>query len=143
MSWVGCFPSPESPLPMTRRLSAFHSPRSSTAPKNQAFEVPCACGETLTGTRQTQPQTLPCPHCGAPVFVLPLDCYGSATRQTVELKAAPAKGAVSRGMIAKLNHLAFWTRIREKRTQVGGRLKSAARNMGQWFKRRLNSLRLW
>ncbi|MCA9069604.1 MAG: hypothetical protein KDA84_11805, partial [Planctomycetaceae bacterium] len=85
----------------------------------------------------------PCPHCGAPIFVLPLDCYAEAGLHRSSSKVTPSNRAVPGGVIAKLNRLAFWTRIRERRTQWGGRLSSVARSMGDWFKRRLSSLRLW
>ncbi|MCA9072364.1 MAG: hypothetical protein KDA84_25740, partial [Planctomycetaceae bacterium] len=106
MSWVCCLPSLGKPV-MARQLSASRSLRSSPPLKNQVFEVPCACGELLTGIRQTKPQTLPCPHCGAPIFVLPLDCYAEAGLHRSSSKVTPSNRAVPGGVIAKLNRLAF------------------------------------
>lgn len=143
MSWVSYLPSLRKPLPMARRLSASHSLPPSTALGNQTFEVSCVCGETLTGTREIKPQTLTCPHCGSPVFVLPQDCYAETPPQRARSQTTPAKEKTARGVIEKLNRLAFWTRLREGRTKVGGQLGTAARHMRGWFKRRLNSLRLW
>ena len=37
------------------------------------FQIACDCGEVLRGKRRRGAQALRCPHCGAPVFVLPLD----------------------------------------------------------------------
>jgi DNA-directed RNA polymerase subunit RPC12/RpoP len=36
-----------------------------------AFTVECACGRSVEGLRQATHQVVPCPHCGARVFVLP------------------------------------------------------------------------
>lgn len=124
---------------MARRLSTSRSLPASTSPGDQFFEVECSCGETVTGTREIQAQTLICPNCGEPLFVLPADCYADATPPPIR-SAAPA-GSPSEGLIEKLHRLAFWTRLRKSRSSLRGQLGSIARQMGRWVKRRLPPVR--
>jgi hypothetical protein len=50
-----------------RRWRAAPSGHSAVVP----FEVPCVCGHAVHGARKRRHQVVPCPACGASVFVLP------------------------------------------------------------------------
>jgi hypothetical protein len=50
------------------------------------YEVTCACGQAVRGARKRRHQVVPCPACGAPVFVLPRSPFPAVPG------AAPAAG---------------------------------------------------
>ncbi len=122
---------------MVRRVSTSRSSRRPQAFGDQTFEVVCPCGETLFGQRQPDAQTLPCPRCKAPLFVLPQDCYAGAASLPPLHKSEQASTR-RRGLIEKLNRLAFWTRLREGRTTIRGQVGSAVRRFGEWMKTRFS-----
>ncbi len=123
---------------MSRRLSASRSSRPPAATTDQTFEVVCSCGETLGGPRRPEPQTLSCPRCKAPLFVLPRDCYaGTAPERSLRKRNPDARS--KGGLIEKLNRLAFWTRLREGRLTLGGQLARSVQRLGEWVKRRFSA----
>ena len=125
---------------MSRRVSVFGS-ASSRAQRNQTFEVVCSCGAIVTGPREVHHQAVPCPNCGKPLFVLPMDSYAGAVPRRIHQPRASSDRNTSARKIDKLNRLAFWTRLRERRTSLGGRLCSLASRAGRWVKSRLPSVR--
>ena len=117
---------------MSRRLSTSQSRPAALAPAYQTFAVECPCGESVTGQRESQAQTILCPHCGQPMFVLPADCYAESARGRAS--SAPPAGTPSSGLIDKLNRLAFWSKLRNGRRTFG----QVVRQMGRWVKRQLS-----
>lgn len=54
--------------------------RRSTTPAPQPFQLPCDCGETLTGWRTESHQRLPCPACRQTHLILPGNVYPAVKR---------------------------------------------------------------
>lgn len=73
------------------RLRHWLSPRRLSAPAPVPFEVACACGRKLAGSRTPTHQILPCPSCGDNVFVLPLSAW-LATHRAAGQPLAGAPG---------------------------------------------------
>jgi hypothetical protein len=61
----------------------------SAPPPPQPFDIPCDCGERLTGWRTDSHQKLSCPQCDRLLLVLPADVYPAVKRA----KTAPAAKA--------------------------------------------------
>jgi hypothetical protein len=55
----------------------------------QPFELGCACGHNVSGTRQPTFQTVRCNRCGNPLFVLPTDVYPKPKPKKTAKKEAP------------------------------------------------------
>lgn len=64
---------------LTRAASAFgrHS-----KPPPQAFDLPCDCGERMSGWRTSSHQKLNCTQCDRPILVLPADVYPAVKRSS-------------------------------------------------------------
>ncbi len=117
---------------MLRRLSRSHSSAAPAAILEQTFEVVCFCGETLGGLREPKHQQVFCPSCGKSLFVLPADCRRAAKPRHLSKSDEPPS---SGGLIERLNRLAFWTRLRQRRTALGGRVGPMAAHVGRWLKK--------
>jgi hypothetical protein len=64
-------------------------------PAPSAFEIPCPCGQAVTGQRGPGPQVVACPGCGRRVFVFPQSAWGPAARPAARRRGLPRGLALS------------------------------------------------
>ncbi len=58
--------------PFISKLNPWRRARGETPAGSVPYRIECACGRVVEGKRRPEHQVVPCPHCGAEVFVFPL-----------------------------------------------------------------------